>query len=685
MKKGLVGPEEQEMRLKSYACGAWVEGAGQGAILNSAITGEPVAEINSKGIDFAAMLRYGREVGGPALRALTFHERAYKLKELGLYLQERKEAFYALSRHTGATRSDSWVDIEGGTGTLFAYSSKGRRELPNGHLYIDGQPEMLSRKGSFVGQHIHVPLEGVAVHINAFNFPCWGMLEKLAPSFIAGVPCIIKPASQTAYLTELMVQHMIESGILPEGSLQLICGSVGDLLDHVTCQDVVTFTGSASTGLMLRQHPVILRNSVRFTMEADSLNASILGLDAEPGSEEFDLYVKEVVREMTVKCGQKCTAIRRAIVPRRLAPFVIDALKARLGKVVVGDPDKEGVTMGALSSGDQCVEVRERIAELTRSCEIVHGDPNETLAGAGAFMNPVLLYCDQPLKHREVHDIEAFGPVSTVVPYDGVDEAIRLAGLGQGSLVSSIFTYDEAFAKELVMGLGAWHGRLLINNRDSAKESTGHGSPLPNLIHGGPGRAGGGQELGGIRGVLHYMQCVALQGSPSMLTAVTDKWITGARRIEDSVHPFRKSIDQLQIGESIVTGQRIVTLEDIEHFAEFSGDKFYAHMDEAAAKANPFFEGRVAHGYFIVSAAAGLFVDPAPGPVLANYGLENLRFLTPLNPGDAIQVTFTCKQKVPRVNEDYGEVRWDCQVHNQKGELVATYDVLTLVAKQQAA
>lgn len=673
------------MRLKSYACGTWVEGEGQGAVLSSAVTGEPVAEISSKGLDFAAMLRYGREVGGPALRALTFHERAYKLKELGSYLQERKEDFYVLSRHTGATRSDSWIDIEGGTGTLFAYSSKGRREMPNSHVYIDGQPEILSRKGTFVGQHIHVPLEGVAIHINAFNFPCWGMLEKLAPSFIAGVPCIIKPASQTAYLTELMVRHMIESGILPEGSLQLISGSVGDLLDHVTCQDAVTFTGSASTGLMLRGHPAILNNSVRFTMEADSLNASILGPDAEPGSDEFDLYVKEVTREMTVKCGQKCTAIRRAIVPRHLAPFVIDALKARLGKVVVGDPDKEGVTMGALASDDQCVEVRERIAELATSCEIVHGDPNETLEGKGAFMNPVLLYCDQPLKSREVHDIEAFGPVSTVVPYDGVEEAIRLAGMGQGSLVSSIFTYDEAFARSMVMGLGAWHGRLLINNRDSAKESTGHGSPLPYLIHGGPGRAGGGQELGGIRGVLHYMQCVALQGSPSMLTAVTDKWITGARRIETDVHPFRKSLEELRIGEGMVSRQRVITLEDIEHFAEFSGDKFYAHMDEAAAKANPFFEGRVAHGYFIVSAAAGLFVDPAPGPVLANYGLENLRFLTPVNPGDAIQVTFTCKQKVPRVNEEYGEVRWDCQVQNQNGELVATYDVLTLVAKQQAA
>ncbi len=673
------------MQLKSYACGQWIQGEGEGQTLRSAVTGEPVAEINSRGLDFAAMLRYGREVGGPALRALTFHERAIKLKELALYLQERKEEFYALSRETGATRSDSWVDIEGGTGTLFAYSSKGRRELPNGHVYIDGQPEMLSRKGSFVGQHIYVPLEGVAVHINAFNFPCWGMLEKLAPSFIAGVPCIIKPASQTAYLTELMVQRIIESGLLPEGSLQLICGSVGDLLDHVTAQDAVTFTGSASTGLMLRQHPAILSNAVRFTMEADSLNASILGLDAGPDSEEFKLYIKEVVREMTVKAGQKCTAIRRAIVPRAVAPAVIDALKQKLEKVVVGDPNEEGVTMGALASLDQCHEVRERVADLSRSCEIVYGDPEQVLPGDGAFMNPVLLYCDQPLKSTEVHDIEAFGPVSTVVPYDSVEQAVQIANLGQGSLVSSIFTYDESFARAMVLGIGAWHGRLLINNRDSAKESTGHGSPLPYLIHGGPGRAGGGQEMGGIRGVLHYMQCVALQGSPSMLTAVSDKWIAGARRIEGSVHPFRKSIDQLKIGEGIVTESRVVTLEDIEHFAEFSGDRFYAHMDEEAARANPFFEGRVAHGYFIVSAAAGLFVDPAPGPVLANYGLENLRFLTPLNPGDSIRVTFTCKQKVPRVNEAYGEVRWDCQVHNQHGELVATYDVLTLVAKEATA
>ena len=670
------------MQLESYALGGWIAGAGQGVQLASAIDGSVVAEISSEGLDFGAMVEYGRRVGGPALRRLSFHQRAVMLKQLGLFLMEQKEAFYQLSRHTGATRNDSWIDIEGGIGTLFAYSSKARREMPNDSVYLDGQPEVLSRNGSFMGQHLYTSLRGVAVHINAFNFPCWGMLEKLAPSFIAGLPSIVKPASQTAYLTELMVRRIVESGILPEGSLQLICGGVGDLLDHMDCQDAVTFTGSASTGLKLRQHPQILRNSVRFTMEADSLNASILGPDAEPGTPEFDLYIDEVVREMTVKCGQKCTAIRRAIVPRAQAREVIAALKARLGRLVIGDPAREGVTMGALASHAQCDEVRARIAEIARSSEIVYDGAEEiALPANGAFLAPVLLYCERPLESGEAHDVEAFGPVTTVIPYDDSAQAIELANRGQGSLVGSIFTYDDAFAREMVLGIGAWHGRLLIGNRDCARESTGHGSPLPGLIHGGPGRAGGGQEMGGVRGVLHYMQCTALQGSPTTLSAVGGRWVNGARRNEDGVHPFRKNLHQLEIGDSVLTGRRRVTLEDIEHFAEFSGDKFYAHMDEEAARANPFFEGRVAHGYFIVSAAAGLFVDPAPGPVLANYGLENLRFLTPLNPGDEIRVQFTCKQKIPRETENYGEVRWDTQVMNQHGELVATYDVLTLVAK----
>ncbi len=672
------------MRLESYAQGSWFNGKGDGKVLTSAINGQQVASITSDGLDFSGMLEYGRRVGGPALRDLTFHQRAIKLKELALYLKERKEEFYSLSKETGATRIDSWIDIEGGIATLFSYSGKGRRELPNGKVYVEGAPEILSQNGTFMGQHVMVPLEGVAVHINAFNFPCWGMLEKLAPSFIAGVPCIIKPASQTAYLTELMFRKMVESGILPEGSVQLICGGVGDLLDHLNCQDAVTFTGSASTGLMLRQHPAIINNSVRFTMEADSLNSSILGEDAAPGSEEFNLYIKEVVREMTVKSGQKCTAIRRAIVPKKYTQEVIAALKERLSKVVVGNPDEEGVTMGALASQDQCVEVCEKVGQLAESCSIEYGsaEPLSDEVGSEAYLSPILLYCDDPIKNQDVHNIEAFGPVSTVIPYENPQQAIEISKLGQGSLVSSIFTYDDDFAREMVLGLGAWHGRLLIANRDCAKESTGHGSPLPNLIHGGPGRAGGGEEMGGLRGILHYMQRVALQGSPTTLSHVSDRWMAGAKRIEDDVHPFRKTLSELKIGDALITDRRQISLEDIEHFAEFSGDKFYAHMDEAAAKANPFFEGRVAHGYFIVSAAAGLFVDPAPGPVLANYGLENLRFLTPLNPGDSIQVAFTCKQKIPRETDDYGEVRWDCLITNQDGETVATYDVLTLVSKE---
>ncbi len=672
-------------QLQSYAQGQWVSGEGEQVTLFSAITGNPVADIGSKGLDFSAMADYARKVGGPALREMTFHQRAMKLKELALYLKDHKEEFYEISRETGATRSDSWVDIEGGIATLFSFSGKGRREMPNSQVYIDGQPEILSRSGSFMGQHIYVPLEGVAVHINAFNFPCWGMLEKIAPNLIAGVPAIVKPASQTAYLTEAMFRRIIESGIFPEGSLQLICGSVGDLLDHMTCQDAVTFTGSAATGFKLRQHPNLMQNSVRFTMEADSLNASTLGPDAGPGTPEFDLYVKEVAREMTTKAGQRCTCIRRAIVPREYAPAVIDALKQRLAKVVVGDPAQEGVTMGALASKDQVKEVNDRVAELSQSCDIVYDgmdQPGMSEANVdGAFMAPRLLYCDNPTQSRAVHDVEAFGPVSTVVPYDSPEQAIALSRMGQGSLVSSIFTYDNDFARQMVMGIGSWHGRILIGNRDCGKESTGHGSALPNLIHGGPGRAGGGQEMGGVRGVLHYMQAVALQGSPTTLSHVSGRWIAGAERHLNGAHPFRKRLNELQIGDSITTEKRKVSLQDIEHFAEFSGDKFYAHMDEDAAKANPFFEGRVAHGYFIVSAAAGLFVDPAPGPVLANYGLENLRFLTPVNPDDEIRVEFTCKQKTPRENEEYGEVRWDTRVFNQNEELVATYDVLTMVAK----
>ncbi|WP_420467484.1 phenylacetic acid degradation bifunctional protein PaaZ [Panacagrimonas sp.] len=673
--------------LASYAAGQWRTGEGGDTTLN-AITGVPVARVSSKGLDFAAMLEHGRKVGSPALRTLTFHQRAMKLKALGQYLSEHKDEFYALSAATGASKVDSMIDIDGGFGTLFAYASKGRRELPNASFIIDGSPEIMSKTGSFVGQHIMTPLKGVAVHINAFNFPVWGMLEKLAVNLLAGVPAIVKPASQTAYLTEVVFKRMVESQIFPEGSFQLICGSVGDLLDHLTGQDVVTFTGSASTGHKLRAHPAIVRNSVRFTMEADSLNCSILGPDAVPGTPEFDLYVKEVVREMTTKCGQKCTAIRRAFVPRAQIPAVLDALKARLSKVVVGDPSVEGVTMGALASTAQRDEVRNAVGRLRDAAELVFGDPqNFSVTGAdahqGAFLSPLLLHCQTPKTSAVVHEVEAFGPVSTVMPYDDVADAIELAARGEGSLVGSIFTYDNAFAREMVLGAASHHGRLLIVNRDCAKESTGHGSPMPVLIHGGPGRAGGGEEMGGVRGVHHYLQRTALQGSPATLTAITGQWIVGTPRTE-GIHPFRKNLDELQLGDTIKAGPKLITLEDIEHFAHFTGDTFYAHMDEAAAAANPFFGGRVAHGYYILSVAAGLFVQPDPGPVLANYGLDNLRFVTPAKPGDSLSVTLTAKHKNPRITENYGEVRWDTVVTNQDGKVVAQYDVLTMVEKAPA-
>ncbi len=672
------------MNVQSYALGKWITGE-DGDVVRNAVTGEPVAQVSSRGLDFAAMLDYGRRVGGPALRKLTFHKRALKMKALAQYLLARKESYYELSTATGATRSDSWIDIEGGIGTLFTYSSRGRRELPNETFLVDGAPEMLSRQGTFVGVHICTPIEGVAVHIDAFNFPCWGMLEKISVTLLAGVPAIVKPATQTCYLAERMFRDIIASEIFPEGSLQLICGSVGDLFDHLKAQDSVTFTGSAFTGRKLRQHPAVVRNSVRFTLEADSLNFSLLGPDAKPGAPEFDLFVKEVVREMTVKAGQKCTAIRRAFTPREIIPALVDALREHLAKVVIGDPAAEGVTMGPLASLSQRNEVRERVRELCQGAEIVYGTldgfkPVAADSEHGAFLSPILLHCSDPKSHLDVHRIEAFGPVSTLMPYDSIEDAIELIRMGEGSLVGSLFTFDNEFARELVLGVACFHGRLLIVNRDCARESTGHGSPLPNLIHGGPGRAGGGEEMGGMRGVMHYLQRTALQGSPETLTRISRRWITGSAR-HTEVHPFRKSLEDLDLGDCVVAGPRTVTLEDIEHFASFTGDKFYAHMDEAAAKANPFFGARVAHGYFIVSLAAGLFVDPHPGPVLANYGIDNLRFLSPVFPGDALTVALTCKQKNPRVTENYGEVRWDSVVTNQDGKIVAQYDVLTMVQK----
>ena len=674
------------MQLQSYAAGRWRAGTGKAIALRDATTGEVVTGATSEGLDFAAMLDHARTVGGPSLRRLTFHERAARLKALAKYLTERKEELYGLSYATGATRGDSWIDIDGGIATLFVYASKGMKELPDGRVYVDGAVEMLSKSGGFLGQHIHVPLEGAAVHINAFNFPVWGMLEKLAPALLAGVAAIVKPATATAYLTELAFRRIVDSGLLPEGAVQLICGGVGDLFDHLTCQDAVSFTGSASTARKLRTHPAVIDHSVRFTAETDSLNSCILGPDAAAGTPEFDLFIREVVREMTVKAGQKCTAIRRAIVPAAQAAAVTEALRAALGKVVVGDPRQEQVRMGPVASLAQRREVLEQLGRLERETEVVCGGGKLSLTGAdaerGAFVAPTLLYCRDAAGARAVHEVEAFGPVSTVVPYESVEDAIAIARRGAGSLVGSVFTADDEVAARLVLGLAPFHGRVLVVNRQCAKESTGHGSPLPHLVHGGPGRAGGGEEMGGIRGVLHYMQRTAVQGTPDVLTAVTGRWVRGSRQLDPGRHPFRKPFGELEVGDTFNSGERQVTVEDIERFAALSGDHFYAHMDEAAARRNPMFGGRVAHGYFLISAAAGLFVDPPLGPVLANYGLDGLRFTTPVKPGDRIKVRLTCKEKSLRLGQGYGEVRWDTQITNQEGETVAAYDVLTMVSEK---
>jgi oxepin-CoA hydrolase/3-oxo-5,6-dehydrosuberyl-CoA semialdehyde dehydrogenase len=658
------------LKLLNYYRDSWLPGEGQLAEIASAIDGSPVAVTGSGGVDFGAMLAHARTVGGPALRAMTFHERARMLKGLGLAIMERKEELYALNPHTGATRKDGWIDIEGGAMTLLSFSSKGRRELPDAHVLLDGDLEQLSKTGSFVGQHIYTPLQGAAVHINAFNFPVWGMLEKLAPTLLAGVPAIVKPASSTAFLCEAAFRIMIETGLLPQGAVQLIVGSVGDLFDHLTGQDVVSFTGSAATASKLKNHPTVLRESVRFVAEQDSLNASVLGPDAGPGTPEFDLFVKEVVNEMTVKAGQKCTAIRRAMAPAEHLDAVEGAIRDRLAEVA---PD-----MGALVSCAQREDVRSQIAKLVAAgARIVAGDPDAVVGHeGGAYMQPVLLRADDPWSAAAVHDVEAFGPVSTVLPYTDMADAIALANRGMGSLALSLFTYSPDAARGFIQGAAAFHGRMLVLNRDNAKESTGHGSPLPVLVHGGPGRAGGGEEMGGIRGVKHYMQRTALQSTPAMIAAITEAYIPGGPKHEIKVHPFRRRMCELAIGDTLKTGSRTVSIADIEHFAEFTGDNFYAHMNEEAAKASPIFEGRVAHGYLILSFAAGLFVDPDPGPVLANTGLENLRFLTPLYPGDSMRVELTVRSKSLK-SEETGVVRWAVEIFNQKDELVATYDLLT--------
>lgn len=678
-------------RLRSYVCGDWVEGTGKAAPLVHAVTGIEFAEASTGGIDFKRMVDYGRTVGGPRLRAMTFHQRALMLKAMAKHLMEKKDEFYRVSAATGATKRDGWVDIEGGIGTLFAYASRGRREFPNETFHVEGATEPLSKGGTFVGRHICVPLEGVAVHINAFNFPVWGMLEKLAPTLLAGVPAIVKPATLTSYLTESVFAEMIASGLFPEGAIQLLCGSAGDLLDHLDEQCAVAFTGSASTGQMLKGTKSIMTHNVRFNQEADSLNFSMLGPDAAPGTEEFDLFIKEVANEMTTKAGQKCTAIRRTFVPEAMLTEVMGALSKRLAGVKVGDPAVEGVRMGPLAGRPQVEEVQKSVNRIAAVAERVFGKPDEVeVVGAdakkGAFYPTLLFYSKDPFGASEPHDVEAFGPVNTVMPYTSVDDAIDLAKKGRGSLCGSLFTADDAVARQVILGTAAYHGRLLTVNRHCAKESTGHGSPLPHLVHGGPGRAGGGEEMGGVRGVLHYMQRTALQGHPSTLTAVVREYMQGAEQRTGGAHPFTRYFEELEVGDTLMTGTRTITLKDVEDFAKLSGDVFYAHMDDEQARAHGVFEKRVAHGYFIISAAAGLFVEPSLGPVMANYGMEGLRFTKPVYPGDTIQVRLTVKQKTaketPEGGVPQGVVAWDVEVKNQAGEACAIYTILTLVRRR---
>ncbi|MFJ2543246.1 phenylacetic acid degradation bifunctional protein PaaZ [Microbacterium sp. NPDC087589] len=681
--------------LPSYVQGEWwtPSSPARSTEVRDASSGDVVTLVSTEGLDLAGALEHARSVGQKSLGALTFHQRAVLLKQFALALTERKDELYALSSRTGATKSDSWVDIDGGIGVLFSYSGKGRRELPNSRVHVDGPVEPLSKDGSFLGRHVYTTLPGVAVQINAFNFPVWGSLEKFAPAFLAGMPTLVKPATPTGYVAETMVRILVESGLLPEGSLQLVSGSVPDLFENLQLGDIVGFTGSASTAESLKAHAAVQTGGVRFTAETDSINASVLGTDAVEGTPEFDAYVRQLVTEMTTKAGQKCTAIRRAIVPTGSADGVIAAVRARIAeKTVLGDPRAEGVTMGPLASTAQRDEVLRQVGRLQEAGgQIVVGttdapkvrlvDGSAGLSPDGAFVSPVLLRFDDS-QSEAAHSIEAFGPVSSLLTYDTTAEAAALVARGGGSLVTSIATHDPAQAVELATRIAPFNGRMLLLDRDDARSSTGHGSPLPNLVHGGPGRAGGGEELGGIRAVLHHMQRTAVQGSPEMLTALTGVWHAGAAAHADGRHPFRKSLAELRIGDQIVSASREVTLADIETFAHFTGDTFYAHMDEAAAAANPFFPGRVAHGYLLVSWAAGLFVDPEPGPVLANYGLENLRFITPVSPGDTIRVELTAKQITPRETDEYGEVRWDAVIRNQADELVATYDVLTLVSKE---
>lgn len=677
-------------KLENYVQGKWIAGDGEGQALYHAVTGDTLGFASTKGLDFAAILQYGRTKGGHALRKMTFHERGLMLRALALHLRQHLEQFYQLSYCSGATRADSWIDIEGGIGNLFSYASL-RRKFPNEAYCLDGEPHLLGKSGQFMGHHLLVPKEGIAIHINAFNFPVWGMLEKIAVNLLAGVPAVVKPATVTSFLTEAVVKEIAASGILPDGALQLLCGSAGDLLDHVQSQDVITFTGSASTGLLLKSNPRVLAEAVPFNMEADSLNCIVLGPDITPGMPEWDIFIKEIRREMTVKCGQKCTAIRRIIVPAGKLEDVQIALGKALAQTTIGNPLNEKVRMGALAGQHQRKEVKEQVQKLLAGAQIIYGslDSVEVIdadATKGAFISPILLLSEQPFHHSEIHEVEAFGPVATLMPYNTLDDAIALARMGKGSLVSTIVTASDAIAKQYVLGAGAYHGRILVLNETSAKESTGHGSPLPLLVHGGPGRAGGGEEMGGVRGVKHYMQRVALQGSPTSITAISNTYQPGAQQKESSIHPFRKYFEELEIGETLVTARRTVTEADISNFANLSWDHFYAHTDHTSLEGT-LFEKPVAHGYFVLSAAAGLFVEAKKGPVLLNYGIDELRFTKPVYAGTTIGVKLTVKEKINQEKKepadiDKGIVKWYVEVSDETGETVAVATILTMVAKK---
>ncbi len=676
--------------LQNYACGEWIKGADKGQELFNAITGEPLAHASSRGLDFSRMCNYARNTGGPNLRRLTFHERGRMLKALAMHLLSKKEDFYKISWATGATRADSWVDIEGGIGNLFTYASL-RRQFPDETYCYDGDVAKLSKNNTFIGHHICVPKEGVAIHINAFNFPVWGMLEKVAVNWLAGVPAIVKPATVTSFLTEAVVKEIIASQILPEGALQLICGSANGILDHVNSQDVVTFTGSASTGKMLKSHPRLIEESVPFNMEADSLNCIVLGTDVTPAMPEFDIFIKEVVREMTTKAGQKCTAVRRILVPEKLVEDVHLALGKRLQQNTIGDPNQEGVRMGALAGKAQLKEVLEKVDLLAKNQTLLIGDlKNFEVKGAdknkGAFMPALVFLNTSPFLNKECHEVEAFGPVSTILPYQKIEDAIELSKMGKGSLVSSIVTADNRLARMYTLGAACMHGRILVLNAECAKESTGHGSPMPMLVHGGPGRAGGGEEMGGKRGVFHYLQRTALQGSPSTLTAILHQYQQGAAQIEKDIHPFRQYFEDLEIGETLITAKHTITEADVVNFANVSGDHFYAHTDVTALEGT-IFTGRVAHGYYILSKAAGLFVNAKKGPVLLNYGIDECRFTKPVYMGSTIGVRFTCKEKINQEKKNAedvakGIVKWLVDVYDETGETVAIATILTMVKKR---